>query len=287
MLIGVLSQQLFRVVADLLADVRVADVEVVVARDDVIDADFPGLLGLDAGFEVVFLGAPPVDFGLKFLEAHRLGLVVAGDAFRVGVLVEPDFFGGGLLALGLLGEEENVCLDAGVGREDAVGQADDGVEVALSEERFFEAGLHAFAEEEAIGQDHSCTTVVFQQFDDERHEEVGGLAGAEVGGEVVFDAVFFGAAEGRVGDDDVDAVFVAVVLVGAASNQSTKRFEAALSGLAIDFAFKPGALPQARLKPARWASCYRKPSLKPCHSCLPRTIHSLENHNQDMPLPLR
>ena len=37
-----------------------------------------------------------------------------------------------------------------------------------------------------------------------------------MGGEVVFDAIFFHAAEGRVGDDDVDAVGVAVVLVGAA-----------------------------------------------------------------------
>ncbi len=146
--------------ADLLADMRVADIEVVVAGDNVLDADFPGLLGLDTGFEAVFLGAPPVDLGLELLEAHGLGFVVAGDAFRVGVLVEPDFFSGGVLALGLLGEEEDVGLDAGVGIEDAVGQADDGVEVALGEEGFFEAGLHAFAKEEAIGQDDGGTTVV-------------------------------------------------------------------------------------------------------------------------------
>ena len=37
----------------------------------------------------------------------------------------------------------------------------------------------------------------------------------QAGGEVVFDAVFLGAAEG-VGDDDVEAVCVAVVFVGAA-----------------------------------------------------------------------
>jgi hypothetical protein len=120
-LLVVLSEQLFGVVADLLADVRVTDVEVVVAGDDVLDADFPGLLGLDAGFEAVFLGAPPVDLGLELLEAHGLGFVVAGDAFWIGVLVEPDFFGGGLFALGFLGEEEDVSFDAGVGIEDAVG----------------------------------------------------------------------------------------------------------------------------------------------------------------------
>ena len=141
LLLVVLSEQFFGIVISCRDDVRVADVEVVVARDDVIDADFPGLLGLEAGFEAVFLGAPPVDLGLELLEAHGLGLVVADDALRVGVLVEPDFLGGGLLALGLLGEEEDVRLDAGVGIEDAVGQADDGVEVALGEEGFFEAGF--------------------------------------------------------------------------------------------------------------------------------------------------
>ncbi len=200
--------------ADLLADVRVADVEVVVARGDVLDADFPGLLSLDAGFETVFLGAPPVDLGLELLEAHGLALVIVDDALRVGVLVEPDFLGGGLLALGFLGEEEDVGLDACVGIEDAVGKADNGVELALFQEVFLEAGLHALAEEEAVGQDDGGAAVVFEQLDDERHEEVGGLAGAEVGREVVFDAVFFGAAERGIGDDDVDAVLVAVVFVG-------------------------------------------------------------------------
>jgi hypothetical protein len=41
---------------------------------------------------------------------------------------------------------------------------------------------------------------------DQDQEQVGGLAGAEGGREVVLDAVLFHAAEGRVGDDDVHAV---------------------------------------------------------------------------------
>ncbi len=53
-----------------------------------------------------------------------------------------------------------------------------------------------------------------QQLDDQRHEEVGGFARAQVGGELVLDAIFFHAAEGRVGDDDVHPVGLAVILVG-------------------------------------------------------------------------
>jgi len=38
-----------------------------------------------------------------------------------------------------LGEKEKIRLDAGVGCEDAVGQADDGVQVAFVEELFLDA----------------------------------------------------------------------------------------------------------------------------------------------------
>ena len=80
------------------------------------------LFGFLAGGEVVVLGAPPVDLGLELFKAHGLGLIVVDHAFGVGVFVEPDVLGGGLFALGLLSEEEDVGLDAGVGIEDAVGQ---------------------------------------------------------------------------------------------------------------------------------------------------------------------
>jgi hypothetical protein len=62
---------------------------------------------------------------LELLDADRLGLVVALGTRRIGVLVEPD-----VPCRRALGEEEQVGADAGVGVEDAVGQADDGVQVA-------------------------------------------------------------------------------------------------------------------------------------------------------------
>ena len=110
-----------------------------------------------------------------------------------------------------LGEEEEVGADAGVGIEDAVGQADDGVQVALGEEGFLDARLDAFAEEGAVGQHEAGAAAGLEDLHEEHEEEVGGLAGAELGGEVGLDAVLLHAAEGRVGDDDVHALLRAPV----------------------------------------------------------------------------
>ena len=135
---------------------------------------------------------PPVDAGLQVLEAdrlgHRVGLLALGDA----VLVEPDVLGRRALL-----EEQQVGADGGVGFEDAVGQADDGVEVALLQQVFLEPRLDAFAEEGAVGQDHGGAAAGFEQAHDEGEEEVGRLAGLEVFGEVGLDAVFLAPAEGR------------------------------------------------------------------------------------------
>ena len=76
---------------------------------------------------------------------HRIGFLAVGHA----VLVEPDVLG----RLALL-EEQQVGADAGVGLEDAIGQPDDGVEVALLHQVFLEPRLDAFAEQRAVGQHH-------------------------------------------------------------------------------------------------------------------------------------
>ena len=97
----------------------------------------------------------------------------------------------------------------GVGLEDAVGQPDDGVEVALLHQMLLEPRLHALAEERAVGQHHGGAAAGLQQADDQGEEQVGRLARLEVLREVALDAVFLAAAEGRIGEDDVDAVGLA------------------------------------------------------------------------------
>ena len=119
--------------------VRVLEVEVVVAGLDFLNGDAPGLLVFHAVF-------PPLSLRAEFLDGHQLGLVVTFHPGRIGVLVIPDFLG--RLALG---EEKQVGLDAGVGGEDAIRQADDGVEIALGEQGFLEPGFDAFAEEGPVG----------------------------------------------------------------------------------------------------------------------------------------
>lgn len=188
--------------------VGVFEIEVVAAVLDLSGGDFPGDFVLLTA--LALLTAPPFDAGGEVLDAdgfgHRVGFLVAGDA----MLVEPDVLGRFAFF-----EEEEVGADAGVGFEDAVGEADDGVQVALSQKVLFQPRFDPFAEEGTVGEDDGGAAVGLEEADDEGQEEVGRFAGAEVGGEVGLDAVLFAAAEGRVGDDDIDAVGSRVADVGA------------------------------------------------------------------------
>ena len=76
---------------------------------------------------------------------HGIGFLAFGDA----VFVEPDIPS----RLAFL-EEEQVGADGGVGPEHGVGQADDGVQVALFHEMLLEPRLDALAEQGAVGEDH-------------------------------------------------------------------------------------------------------------------------------------
>ena len=80
------------------------------------------------------------------------------------------------------------------------------MEVALLHQVLLEPRLHALAEQRAVGQHHGGAPARLQQADDQREEQVGRLAGAEVLREVGLDAVLLAPAEGRIGEDDVHAV---------------------------------------------------------------------------------
>ena len=81
------------------------------------------------------------------------------------------------------------------------------MQVALFHEMLLEPRLDAFAEQGAVGQDDRGAPVRLQQPDDQGKEQVCGLPGSEMLGEVALDAVFFLAAKGRVGQYDVHPVF--------------------------------------------------------------------------------
>ena len=197
-----LGQQFLGVAVVVCHGVRVLEVEVVAAGLHLVGRDLPGDFGFLAA--LALRPAPPLDAGLQVLDADRLGHRVGFLAVGNAVLVEPDLLG----RLALL-EEQQIGADGGVGLEDAVGQADDGVQVALLHQVFLEPRLHAFAEERAVGQDHGGPAAGLEQADDEGQEEVGRLAGLEVLGEVGLDAVLLAPAEGRIGEDDVHAVGLA------------------------------------------------------------------------------
>src|SRR3546814_1890221 len=95
----------------------------------------------------------------EFLDAQRLRLRVAFVTLRIRVLVEPDLGGRiqcvAFSVLMAFFEEQKVRLDSGIRIEDAVRQADDGVQVALRHQLLLDARLDAFAKECAIRQDDS------------------------------------------------------------------------------------------------------------------------------------
>ena len=206
----VFGEELVHVTRAGIGVVRVLEVEVEVAGLDRVDGDAPGLLVFHAGLEAVLFIAPPGALALELLDADRFAFVVALRAGRIGVLVIPDFLRGRAL-----GEEEEVGADAGVGIEDAVRQPNDSMEVALGKEGFLNARLHAFSKEGAVGQHESGASAGFEDLHKEHEEEVGGLAGPELGGEVRLNPVLLHSAEGRVGDDDVHALLRAPVAQGA------------------------------------------------------------------------
>lgn len=182
-----------------------AEVEVVAVLDEFVDRIFTGFV--EAVFYDGLAVVPPCDGGGEVFQFHRLGLGEVFIAFGHVETVEPGFFGWAGAV-----KEEDVGGDGGVRRKDAVGQADDGVEVKFGEELLLDGNFGVIgAEKEAVGQDDGAAAVLLEAVHDEYHEEVGGFAAAQVGREVLLDAVFFIAAVRWIHKDDVEAVGVGVV----------------------------------------------------------------------------
>jgi hypothetical protein len=111
---------------------------------------------------------------------HRIGFLT----LRHAVLIEPD-----VLSRRALLEEQQVGTDGGIGLEYRIGQADDGVKVALLHQMLLEPCFNALTEQRAIGKHHSGAAIGFEQAHNQREEQIGSFLCAE-GREVVLDAVF-------------------------------------------------------------------------------------------------
>src|SRR5258708_3500981 len=101
--------------------------------------------------------------------------------------------------------EKQVSADRRIGLEYAVGQANDRMQIAFLHQMFLETGLHPFAKERTIGQHHRSAACGLEQANDEGQKKVGRLASLKLFWKIAFDAVFFTAAEGRIGERNIDA----------------------------------------------------------------------------------
>src|SRR3989338_2592216 len=125
---------------------------------------------------------PPFQALGELLVLDRLGFGVVFSPFGKRLLVVPD-----LVCWAGAVEEEKVGGDAGVRCEDAVGEADDGVEVELLQQFFLNARADAVAEECAVGNDDtgSARLRVTPEFaHNELEKEQGGFSRLFVFGKV-------------------------------------------------------------------------------------------------------
>ena len=123
------------------------------------------------------------------------------------MLVVPDLFRGFALL-----EEEEVCLDSGVGGEDTIREPDDRMEIALRQEFLLDPALHTLAKECSVRQHDRCPAAILQDVHDQDEEEIGGFPGLVHGREVRLDPVLLHAAERRVRYDHVHPVPGRVIL---------------------------------------------------------------------------
>jgi len=161
----------------------------------------------------------PFALGLKFLDADGLGLVVILHPRWIGMFVIPDF-----LRRLAFGEEQEVGLDAGVGRKHAVGQATMVCRLHFSSSSCLMRVLTPSPNSVPSGNTIAPWPPSRQQMDDEHEEKVGGFLGAVGGGEIIFGAILFHPAEGRIGDDDIHAVIGGVAGVSFGEVLSWRMF---------------------------------------------------------------
>lgn len=185
----------------------VLDVQVVAGIDNSLRRHPPGSL-------ILLPIVPPRQAAGKLLELDRLGLGVVLPAFRQGLFVVPDLPGRPSTV-----EEEEVGGDAGIGGEDPVGEADDGVEVELLEELLLNPGADAVAEQGAIGDDHPGPPrlrLPLELAHDELEEEKRRFRSLHFGREVVEDTLLLLAPEWRVGEDHIHPLLIADLIEGEA-----------------------------------------------------------------------
>ena len=126
--------------------VGIFEVQVVVSFLDLLDGHLPRL-------SVGFSAAPPFFDRQKFFMGDAAIFGVLFDTFGERELVVPDFFGGHRAACrrAKLCKENQVGVYSGVGIEYALGQADDGVDIAFFKEFFLDGGFDTLAEKRAVG----------------------------------------------------------------------------------------------------------------------------------------
>lgn len=155
------------------------------------------------------LGAvvPPFHHRVKVGQQHGLCLGEMLVALGHIQTVEP-----GLLRGAGAVKEQDIRGDGGIGREDAAGHPDHGMEVELLQELALDVQLGVVgAEEEAVGQDHGGPTVLLEPVHHHGHKQIRRLGAGQVRREMVLDLGLLVAAVGGIHEDHIKLIFLGVV----------------------------------------------------------------------------
>ena len=88
------------------------------------------------------------------------------------------------------------------------------MQVAFGQQSLLQPRFDALAEQGAIRQHNRGPAAGFEQADEQGQKQIGRFAGAELGREVVLNAVFLLAAEGWIGDDHVHLIGRPIIAIG-------------------------------------------------------------------------
>ena len=180
--------------------VGVLEVEIVIPSLDRIDRDPPSdlaLLTLAVISRLVRL-APPLLLSIKLLDPDRLGLVVTLGPSRIRMLVIPH-----LLGRSPLGKEKQIRADPRIRIEHAIGEPNDGVQIALGQQRFLDPRFDSLSKQRPVWQNQSSPTTGLEHLHEQHQKQIGGLARAEFRRIVRFNPVFFHPPKRRIGHDDI------------------------------------------------------------------------------------
>ena len=189
-------------------DMGILEIQVVATRSHLLCTDAPCNISFHSTDSLI--PSPPVCTSLQIINTNWLGHRIGHLASWNAMLVVPNF-----LCRSSLFKEKQISSDAGIRLKDAIGEANDGMQVTLPHQMLLQASLHTFTKENSIWQHNCSTTISFQQTNDQRQEQICSFFGSKLLGEVGFNAILHARTKRRIGQNDICTIHIGIAQIWA------------------------------------------------------------------------